>query len=122
MCAKHPAGNIFSSFWVEVAEPSTADFERDVVFLQEQFLKFLPIAGTDGAGFDCGAKEILLCLECRSAYGKAVRQNLPVAFVQFLLPPPSRMIFTVCNFLCRRRKKVYLMQMFPMAQIHKGLL
>ena len=55
MCAKHPASNIFSSFRVEVAEPSTADFERDVVFLQEQFLKFFPAAGTDGAGFDCGA-------------------------------------------------------------------
>ena len=30
----------FSPFRVEVAEPSTADFERDAVFLQEQFLKF----------------------------------------------------------------------------------
>ena len=122
MCAEHSFRNIFAAFGVEVTESAPADFELNAVFFHKQSLKFFQAAGTGSGFFDCGSEKFFLCLENCFTWSEAVCQNLIVALFQFLLPPAFCTVFPVCDFLFCRGKQIYLMQMLPMAYIHKGLL
>ena len=122
MCAEHSFCSIFAAFGVEITEPAPAGFELNAVFFHKQTLKFFQAAGAVGSFLDCVSKKFFLCLKNCLTWGKAVCKNLTFTFIQFLLSPLFCPVFPVCNLLFRRGKKVYLMQMFPMAYIHKGLL
>lgn len=70
--------NVFSILWMEIAEPFTAGFERNQIFLFKQFLKFLQAVGGSGSFFNSAGEKIFLRLEFCFPWCNSVRKHLLV--------------------------------------------
>ena len=60
-----------------------------------------------------------MCIRDR---GNTFSKHFSVAFVHFLLPSASRVVFPVSYLLFCRSEQIDLVQIFLMAYIHDGLL
>lgn len=56
------------------------------------------------------------------AWFHTIRHNLPVAFIQFLLPSAGCPVFFLGDLIFGRGEQVNLIEIFPVAHIHDGLL
>lgn len=59
-----------------------------------------------------------MCLKLCFTRSNTVRKHLLISFIQFFLSSALCPVFTVSDFLFCRREQIYLVQTFPMAQIH----
>lgn len=68
--AEVPSGNRFAAFRVKVIETATADFQRDVVFLHKQILKFFQTVGRSSGILNRCAEKIFhdVCIRHRICF------------------------------------------------------
>src|SRR5699024_7433248 len=117
-----PSGNRLVSFRMQIAETATADFEGNLILFPQEVFKFLQRSADYRRFVDGAAEQIFLRLERCFSRSNALAWQLQVYILHLFLSPAPCLIFPVCDFLFCRSEQVYLMEMFPMAEIHHFLL
>lgn len=117
-----PSGNRLVSFRMLIAETATADFEGNLILFPQEVLKFLQRSADYRRFVNGAAEKNFLRLESCFSGSNALRCHLSVSFLHLFLPPASCLIFPVSDFLFCTSEQVYLMKLFPMAEIHHFLL